>query len=203
MTRLPALAWRPSRRGKKVYVAQYRQDGRSRRATIGEHGRLTPDEARSEAKKLLGVVETRRRSDRRAPGRSRCADLWRRGRRFPRLHVATKRKGRTGAEYRRILKTIVLPAIGSKRIIDVRRADVARLHGKLADTPYEANRALALISAIWNWAARRDEVALADNPAKAIERYPEHGRERYLTSEELARLGDALRRRNHRAALCN
>src|SRR6202045_1727320 len=43
--------------GKKVYVAQYRQDGRSRRATIGEHGRLTPDEARSEAKQLLGIVE--------------------------------------------------------------------------------------------------------------------------------------------------
>jgi Arm DNA-binding domain len=33
--------------GKKVYVAQYRQAGRSRRATIGEHGRLTPDQARS------------------------------------------------------------------------------------------------------------------------------------------------------------
>jgi hypothetical protein len=43
--------------GKKVYVAQYRQGGRSRRATIGEHGRLTPDEARSEAKQLLGIVE--------------------------------------------------------------------------------------------------------------------------------------------------
>src|SRR5271165_6164005 len=32
--------------GKKVYVAQYRQARRSRRITIGEHGRLTPDEAR-------------------------------------------------------------------------------------------------------------------------------------------------------------
>ena len=38
--------------GKKVYVAQYRQDGLSRRSTIGEHGRLTPDEARSEAGQL-------------------------------------------------------------------------------------------------------------------------------------------------------
>ena len=33
--------------GKKVYVVQYRQAGRSRRSTIGEHGRLTPDEART------------------------------------------------------------------------------------------------------------------------------------------------------------
>lgn len=43
--------------GKKIYVVQYRQAGRSRRATIGEHGRLTPDQARSEAKKILGMVE--------------------------------------------------------------------------------------------------------------------------------------------------
>lgn len=40
--------------GKKVYVAQFRKDGRSRRSTIGDHGRLTPDEARSQAKTLLG-----------------------------------------------------------------------------------------------------------------------------------------------------
>ncbi len=76
--------------------------------------------------------------------------------------------------------------------LDVRRADLAELHSKLSDRPYEANRALALVSAIWNWAARRDEVALTDNPAKGIERYPEKGRERFLTSEELSRLGAAL-----------
>jgi integrase len=75
----------------------------------------------------------------------------------------------------------------------VQRNDVAKLHAKLAATPYEANRALALISAMWNWAARRGEVSLADNPAKGIERYPEHRSERFLTSDELARLGDALR----------
>ena len=44
--------------GRKVYVAQYRQNGRSRRVTVGEHGRLTPDEARSQAKTILGAVET-------------------------------------------------------------------------------------------------------------------------------------------------
>ncbi|HEX3179833.1 MAG TPA: Arm DNA-binding domain-containing protein, partial [Beijerinckiaceae bacterium] len=43
--------------GKKVYVAQYRKNGRSSRIAIGTHGRLTPDEARSEAKKLLGLAE--------------------------------------------------------------------------------------------------------------------------------------------------
>ena len=44
--------------GKKVYVAQFRKGGRSRRVAIGDHGRLTPDEARSQAKAILGSVET-------------------------------------------------------------------------------------------------------------------------------------------------
>src|SRR5882672_5646322 len=43
--------------GKKVYVAQFRQNGRSRRMALGEHGRLTPKEARKAAKKVLGAVE--------------------------------------------------------------------------------------------------------------------------------------------------
>jgi integrase len=60
------------------------------------------------------------------------------------------------------------------------------------ETPGAANRALAVVSSIWNWAARRDEVRAEDNPAKGIERYKEQGKERFLTSEELARLGEAL-----------
>ena len=45
--------------GRKVYLVQYRlggRKGRTRRVTIGVHGTLTPDEARSQAKRLLGVV---------------------------------------------------------------------------------------------------------------------------------------------------
>jgi integrase len=179
--------------GKKVYVAQYRQNGRSRRSNIGEHGRLAPEQARSEAKKLLGAAETgadpvaERKAARGVRTFAAVADD------FLRLHVATKRKPRTGAEYRRILKTIVEPAIGSKRITDLRRSDIMALHGKLVATPYAANMALAIISALWSWAAKRDEVAAASNPCAGIERYPEQGRERYLTPAELARLGDALR----------
>jgi integrase len=93
-------------------------------------------------------------------------------------HVAPKRKARTASEYERILGAHVVPALGSKRIVDVRRSDVAKLHVKLADSPYQANRALALVSAVWNWAARYEEVAFADNPARAIERYAEARRER-------------------------
>jgi hypothetical protein len=123
------------RSGKKTYAVQYRQDGRSRRATIGEHGRLTPDEARSEAKKLLGAVESG--SD---PVAGR--QVARKARTFSeiatdslKLHVATKRKARTGSEYRRMLRLHILPAIGAKRIAEIRRTDVAEFHGALAGAP--------------------------------------------------------------------
>jgi len=178
--------------GARVYVIQYRKDGRSRRVAIGEHGRLTPDEARTEAKKLLGAVEKgsdpvlERRAAREVRTFRTVAEDW------LRLHVRAKRRSRTAEEYERILNLHVLPRVGSKRIVDLRRADLTRLHAAMSETPRAANHALSVVSAVWNWAARRDEVTAAANPAKGIERYPEHGRERYLTTAELARLGDAL-----------
>jgi integrase len=179
--------------GRKVYVAQYRQSGRSRRANIGEHGRLTPDEARSLAKKLLGVVESgadpieARREARAVRTFGEVAED------FMRQHVAAKRKSRTEASYREVLEKHVYPAIKLRRIIEVRRADMAKLHSAMKPTPSAANRALAVVSSIWNWAARREEVGAGANPCLGIERFAENSRERFLTSEEFARLGDALR----------
>lgn len=192
-TKLRGFGVAAFRNGGKFYLVQYRQHGRSRRSRIGEHGKITPDEARTLAKAMLGDATTgadpieERRKARAVPTFANIADE------FLRLHVTAKRKVRTADEYARILKSDVYPTLGSKRIVDVRRADVARMHAGLAIKPYQANRAVALVSAIWNWAAKRDEVSFADNPAKGLERFEERSRERFLTSEELARLGEVLR----------
>src|ERR1700722_5887716 len=90
--------------GKKSYVAQFRKDGRSRRVSIGDHGRLTPEEARSQAKTILGQVEQgadpvdERRKARAVRTFREVADE------FMRTHIEAKRKGRTGEEYGRTLK---------------------------------------------------------------------------------------------------
>lgn len=180
--------------GKKVYVAQYRKDGVSRRISIGEHGRLTPDEARSEAKAILGAVEKGgdpikdRRDARGVRTFGQIAGE------FMSNHVAAKRKPLTQASYQEVLDKHVLPKFGNRRVTELTRRDLVSLHHAMNETPSAANRVLAVISSVWNWAAKRDEVRADANPCRDIERYPENGRERFLKTDELARLGDALRR---------
>ena len=150
--------------------------GRSRRSTIGDHGRLTPDQARSQAKALLGAVEQGADpiEERR---KARAVRIFREvAEDFLVQHVDRKRKGRTSAEYRRLLEGYIYPSIGSKRILDLARGDITRLHARLSDTPNQANRCLAVISAIWNWAARHDEVDFTKNPSRGVERNPETSR---------------------------
>jgi integrase len=107
-------------------------------------------------------------------------------------HVETKRKPRTAREYRRLIGNVILPALGRKRVADVTRADVARLHHARRATPTEANRALALLSTMFNFSERVGERPDGSNPCRHVERFPQRRRERFLSEDELARLGDAL-----------
>ena len=52
-TELPMFGCKITPKGRRVYLLQYRINGRSRRYTIGIHGALTDREARKIAKKLL------------------------------------------------------------------------------------------------------------------------------------------------------
>ena len=179
--------------GKKVYVAQYRQSGRSHRIKLGEHGRITVDKARSLAKVVLGAVEEgndpieERRKARNVRNFKEVSED------YLRIHVKPKRKDRTYDEYERLLNLHILPAIGTRAISAVTRQDAARLHAGLADRPSAANRCLSLVDAIWNWAVRRGEIAALPSPTKGLDRNPEASRERFLKPDELRRLGAALR----------
>lgn len=167
----------------RVYMLKYRADGRQRWFTIGKHGSpWTPELARREAKRLLGLVADKKRKDRSAPTVSLLADQ------LLEEHVEAKSKERTHIEYKRLIERIVKPELGRLKVDEVRSSDIEKLHLKFRATPYQANRLLALLSKMFNWSGRRGE----RNPCVGIERFTEHKRRRYLSSAELARLGAAL-----------
>ena len=112
--------------------------------------------------------------------------------RFLSEHAEAKRKGSTGKEYCRLLEHVVLPAIGKKRVADVTRQDMARLHHARRKTPTEANRVLAAMSTMFNMAERWGLRPDGSNPCRNVEKYPQRRRERFLSAAELSRLGDAL-----------
>ncbi|MGA7452568.1 MAG: site-specific integrase [Rhodoplanes sp.] len=185
---------RPS--GSMSYIVTYRAGaGRLapvRRFTIAAVGKITPEQARQRAQAVLGAVAHGRdpaaeKSDERGmPTVAELAD------RFMGEHVALKRKKGTTAFYRDILDRIVKPALGAAKADKVTRAQVARLHGNLQGTPFQANRMLAVVGSMYAFAARFGVVPEGVNPARKIIKYPEHRRERFLTTEELERLGAAL-----------
>ena len=126
-------------------------------------------------------------ADRRAATLKELADL------FLSEHVEAKRKPATASHYRDILERIVLPEIGTRQGQKITTADIARLHVQMKKRPYQANRMLAVVGSLYAFAGRRKLVPNGFNPARGIDKYPEKGRERFLTADELGRLGDAIR----------
>ncbi len=181
--------------GKKLYIVQFRPFGgrksTTKRISLGEHGRLTPDEARKRAKRILGAV---------ADGRDPSEELGQRKRAPTVADIApqfldetrSKRAVRTTYEYTRQFAGDLLPVIGKLKIADVTRQQIAGIHNSMRDHPYAANRTLALASAFFAWAAKRGFRQVGDNPCRGIDRYPEQSRERYLTHDEMSRLGEAF-----------
>jgi hypothetical protein len=155
---------------------------------------MTPEQARTAARRILGsVVQGKDPAAEKANERSSLplADVIEA---FLAEHAEAKRKPSTAAWYRGGLRRIVKPALGRMNPGKVTRQDVARLHSSLRDTPVQANRVLAMIGARYGFAAGAGYVREGFNPARGIEKFPERARERYLTSDELAPLGDVLRR---------
>jgi hypothetical protein len=63
----------------------------------------------------------------------------------------------------------------------------------LSHKPSTANRVLTLLLGLFSGAADAEEIPQDVRPVRGVTKYREEERERYLSSAELARLGDALR----------
>lgn len=180
------------RTGQPSYFLQTRVAGRLTWITIGKHGSpWTPATARKEAIRLLGEINegvdpnARKRQRRGEPTLAVCADE------FLEMHGSKLRRS-TYAEYGRLLQNFIVPALGSKRISDITRADVTRFHRALAETPRQANLSLAVLSKLMSWCEIEGLRKPNTNPCRLITKYREVSRQRFLQDEELDRLGQVL-----------
>ena len=191
---IPGFGLRVLSSGVRSYLVQYRnRQGRSRRLTIGKHGKVTADGARKDALRIFDAVRAgkdpvaERRAYIDAPLVNDLLD------RYLAEHVEKRNRPRTREEIKRLVARHIRPQLGRHKVGAVTRQDVAKLHRELESTPRQANFVLAVCSKAFSLAETWAMRAEGSNPCTKIERNPENARERFLSADELGRLGNTLR----------
>ena len=153
----PGFGVRVKPSGVKSYIVQYpnRKTGASRRATIGQHGPLlTFHKVRERARVVLAealkgddpVADDR--AGRAAPTTKELAAD------YLDQHTRSKKRVKSIVTDQGMLDRIILPRLGSNKVDGVQSRDIQALHVSLKDTPYQANRILALLSKLFSLAMK-------------------------------------------------
>ena len=176
--------------GFKSFVLNYYVNGRERRLTIGPYPEWSVTAARKQAAMLRRMIDTgvdpldERQKERAAPT---VRDMFERYDRdyIPKLVEMGQR------DARRQFNEWILPRIGSKKVAAVTFSDCEALHRKASEnTPTSANRMIATLrrcfnlAITWGWIER--------NPTKGLELNAENKRQRFLSSDEVSRVLEAL-----------
>jgi integrase len=180
----------------QIMGLEYRPHGGGRgtakkRVTLGKVTQLPPEQARKTAADMLAAVRlggdpALEKAERRASLTvGELIDF------FDAQYVGPMLKPGTAVSHRIALEEL-RRAHGVLKATALTRSHVATLHFRMADRPYAANRAAAVWSKAFAWAAARGIIPEEHNPVKGLKKYREQGRERFLTVDELGRLGVAL-----------
>jgi integrase len=170
-------------------------DGKPRRLTLGSYPEIGLADAHvrlADARKLLaqGIdpgerAVAQRKVERAAETVAELVEEYLEKWAWPRKRSAT--------EDERQLRKDVIPAWGTRKAKDITRRDVIALLDRIVDrgSPIAANRALAVIRKLFNWALSRDIVATS--PCAAVKAPgKERRRDRVLNADEVVRLWRAL-----------
>lgn len=211
-TRFKGFGLRVKANGTKSYALQYRNaNGQSRKFTIGRHGEITPDAARKKAADLLAEIRlgsdpaAARQEQRQALTVSELAA------RYLAEGPAARpdKKPSSWRSDRSNLARHVLPLLGNRHVRTLVKADIERWQQAVADgktavdvkTGFRgraiveggkgaAARALASVATMLSWAAERG--IIPDNPARGVRAFKGQKLERFLSADEVARLGEAI-----------
>ncbi len=213
-TDLKGFGLRASRNGVMTFIAQYRagggRSGRTRRYTIGRFGAFTVEEARKQAKVILGAVANgrdpsgERTASRREMTVNQLLDQYEKE---GAGHLKTREKRQRMARLRHHVGAL----LGSRQIGKVRVADIEKMMRDVATGKTRkdekvghrkriivrggegaAARAVRDLSAVFAFAVRLE--ALTANPCSPVKKPTVRRRKRYLAVDELKRLGAALQK---------
>jgi len=176
--------------GRKTFGVMYRHGGRIRRLSFGTFPPITLAEARKMANDALQSATkgndpaTKKAKDRESDTFKTLAEDY--------LERYAKPRKKSWGEDQRIIDNKLVPVIGRIKAKDVKRADVRALIEKVSTTaPYYANRVLACVRKIYNWAISQDLVEM--NPCQGIPAPgKESRRDRVLSEDEIKTLWQDL-----------
>lgn len=182
--------------GRKTYFVQYRNEyNRTRRMKIGVHSVITAEQAREEAKIILGEVAKGNDPSLESKNKKLVPTFVEFSQEYLDLYAKGIKKEKGYKEDQRLLK-LSMKHLGSKTIQEITMKDIHLLHRELKETPYQANRVRALLSKMFNlaiqWGWR------SDNPVKGVDKYHEHKKNRWLNNEEMQRLWRVLEKHSNR-----
>jgi hypothetical protein len=183
--------------GEKTFCIMYRIGGKQRRMTLGAYPVLTLADARDRAKDSLELVrrgidpaeEKKRREE---------AEVQRRVEGFTFEALAKRfldeyaKKLRSEYEVKRSFNRYLTPEFGKTKARELKRAAIRDYLDNMARTrPIMANRCLAYVRRMYNWALSKDLVEL--NPCAGIQRPgAEQQRDRVLSEDEIKAIWKAL-----------
>ena len=151
---------------------------------VGDANAMGLDEARLRAASILDAM--RRESDAHAGSHDSLFEAVA-GRVFARY----ARVWKAGTLYvnRCYFRRQILPWFAGRQVGDISRQDVERWFASLRATPVAADRSTPVLSVILKEAELLGYRPEGSNPCRGIKRYRRQGRERYLSDEEIGRLG--------------
>jgi integrase len=175
-----------------TYFVQARIRGRKKRITIGQHGPWTAEKASKEASRILVAISAGDDPAQAREDRKRVSATFEQvAQDFLALH-GPKIKPSSRSSYTIHIQNRLGASFNGRPIKEISLADISRAHASWAETPRAANYALAVLSKLLTWSEKHGYRDKGTNPCGEIDRYPEVKRKRYLTTDEMARLGEVL-----------
>jgi integrase len=182
------LSLRVTARGNKSWSLFYRLGGRLRRLTLGQFPAIKPAQARREAgaaleRVRLGFDPAEEKRERRLASE---ADTFARALEEYLAYTSRHWAASTFKETKRVLEREPLRAWRDRPLGNISRCDVLRLLDAIVAAGAEigANRTLAYLRALFNWAVKRGR--LPSSPASGVDApSKERTRDRVLSDDEL------------------